>query len=93
MFPSWKQIPNKWIGCFDLLQNYYLKTLVNIVRWILPQQGWAKVNTNGANKGNPGRSSYGFCVRDFQGDFIYAEADYIWNSTNKIVETTQSKKH
>lgn len=45
-----------------------------MVKWVPPQQGWIKCNTNGASKENPGPSSYGFCLRDTRGDLIYAEA-------------------
>lgn len=33
-------------------------------------------------------SSYGFCVRDFRGDVLYAEADTIGKATNLMAEAT-----
>lgn len=50
------------------------------------------MNTDGASRENPERSSYGFCVRDSHGDLIYAEADYIGESTNMIVEAITVKE-
>lgn len=47
-----------------------------------------KINTDGACKGSPSLSSYGFCVRDFREDIIYAKADTIGQTTNVMAEAT-----
>lgn len=57
---------------FDLLQGDSSKLFTKVVWWKLPDIGWTKCNTDGASKGNPGTSSYGFCLRDDLGDLIYA---------------------
>lgn len=36
--------------------------------------GHQKCNTDGTSRGNPGRSSYGFYVRDHTGNLCYAQA-------------------
>lgn len=43
---------------------------VTKVIWEFPQQGWVKYNTDGASRGNPGISSYAFCIRNKQGDLL-----------------------
>lgn len=45
-------------------------------------------NTDGASKGNPGMSSYGYCIRDGNGDLTYAEANSIGETTNMDAEVT-----
>lgn len=42
--------------------------------------------TDGASKGNPELSTYGFCIRNNKGDLIYAEASNIGLGTNIIAE-------
>lgn len=47
-----------------------------------------KYNIDGACKGNPRFSSYGFCIRDISGDLVYAEADTIGITTNIVAKAT-----
>lgn len=53
------------------LQRYKPRLHYHPVRWKLPDVGWVKCNTDGASRGNPGESAYGFCIRDNQGNLIY----------------------
>ncbi|XP_055835234.1 uncharacterized protein LOC129903715 [Solanum dulcamara] len=55
---------------------------VTQVKWKFPPLGWCACNTDGASRGNPGRSAYGFCVRNAQENLIYAQADKIGDATN-----------
>ncbi|XP_070017375.1 uncharacterized protein [Nicotiana sylvestris] len=48
----------------------------------MPSEGWVKVNTDGASRGNPGKSSIGVCVRNQEGDVIYALGKEINEATN-----------
>ncbi|XP_060182250.1 uncharacterized protein LOC132611910 [Lycium barbarum] len=45
-----------------------------------------KCNTDGATRGNPGRSAYDFCVRNSDGDLVYAKAKEIEETTNTVSE-------
>nr|XP_016509522.1 PREDICTED: uncharacterized protein LOC107826990 [Nicotiana tabacum] len=56
------------------------------VTWQFPFHGWYKCNTDGALKGNPGPSSLGFCVRDDEGDAVYARAVDMGVTTNVVAE-------
>ncbi|XP_060177861.1 uncharacterized protein LOC132607800 [Lycium barbarum] len=56
------------------LQRYSPNIRVTLVIWRTPDIGWIKVNTDGASRGNLGRSSWAFCVRDERGDVIQAQA-------------------
>ncbi|KAH0709944.1 hypothetical protein KY284_011371 [Solanum tuberosum] len=47
-----------------------------------PEKGKVKCNTDGACRGNPGDSSYGFCLRNDVGNLIYAEAKRIGHGAN-----------
>ncbi|KAF3645940.1 hypothetical protein FXO38_19402 [Capsicum annuum] len=44
------------------------------------------IDDDGWKKGNPGLSSYAFCLRDEHGDIIYAEAAKLHETTNTITE-------
>lgn len=43
-------------------------------------------NSDGANKGNPGLSSYGYCFRSADGNLIYAQSEGIGEATNMEAE-------
>lgn len=91
-FPNWKQVPINWVEIFDCLQKYRPQMQVQIVTWNLPPQGWIKCNTDGTSKGNPGKSSYGYCIRDYLGHLIYAESNFLGISTNMYAETRGVKE-
>ncbi len=42
--------------------------------------------TDGASRGNPGPSSYGFCVKDGQNQLLYEEGKFIGIATNNFAE-------
>lgn len=60
-----------------VMQNYRPRLYCLPVTWELPEEEWIKYNTDGGCKGNPGQSSYAFCIRDWQGDILYTEAKVI----------------
>ncbi|KAH0755025.1 hypothetical protein KY290_025295 [Solanum tuberosum] len=72
----------------DTLQNYKPLLHYRVIRWTKPSEGWVTCNTDGASKGNPGISSYGYCIRDMNGDLMYAEAHNIGEATNMDTEVT-----
>ncbi|XP_060210613.1 uncharacterized protein LOC132637558 [Lycium barbarum] len=51
-----------------------------------------KCNTYGASRGNLGLSSYGLCIRDSNGDLVYAEAQQMGIATNMEAETESIKQ-
>nr|XP_016471225.1 PREDICTED: uncharacterized protein LOC107793393 [Nicotiana tabacum] len=55
-------------------------------KFTMPDARWFKYNTDGAHRGNPGLSSYGFCVRDSTRDVIFAKAGQIGVSTSLVAE-------
>ncbi|KAH0665111.1 hypothetical protein KY285_026317 [Solanum tuberosum] len=56
------------------------------VRWVPLPRNKIKVNTDGACKGNPGQSAYGFCIRDEFGNLLYAQGEDIGFKTNTEAE-------
>lgn len=70
--PSLQNVPHKWLDLLQMMEHFtpYLK--VTKVIWDLPPLEWTKVNTDGASRGNLGRSLIGFVLRDEEGDVIYA---------------------
>lgn len=46
------------------------------------------IYTDGASRGNPGLSSYGFVVLDEEGKVLYEEGKYIGITTNNVAEYT-----
>ncbi|KAH0669446.1 hypothetical protein KY289_023939 [Solanum tuberosum] len=87
------QLISKW---WDFEANPKLQHIMKanpvIVMWELCKRrnarrhGWVKCNTDGARKGNSGESFYGFCVRDRNGNLLYAEAQNIRITTNMEAE-------
>ncbi|XP_015165784.1 uncharacterized protein [Solanum tuberosum] len=53
-----------------------------MVSWKLYEEEWIKCNTDGASKGDPGQSTYGFYSKNNEGNLIYAEAHNIGVATN-----------
>lgn len=69
-----------------MMENYTLKLKVHKVLWEFPMDGWIKFNTDGASRGNPGRSSIGFCMRNELGDVVYARGKEVHETTNTVAE-------
>nr|XP_009793482.1 PREDICTED: uncharacterized protein LOC104240345 [Nicotiana sylvestris] len=61
-------------------------SLSKIMAVLLSFHGWYKCNTDGASKGNPGLRSLGFCVRNDEGDVVYARAVDLGVTTNVVAE-------
>ncbi|XP_015160257.1 14.7 kDa ribonuclease H-like protein [Solanum tuberosum] len=83
----WIQIPRNWEGMFGAMKEYKPKLHYHSVFWGLPQEGGVKCNTDGASRGNPGESAYSFCVRNHEGNLMYAEACKIGIRNNIEAET------
>lgn len=41
-----------------------------MIKWLAPQPGWFKLNTDGASHGNPGLAAAGGVVRNEAGDWV-----------------------
>ncbi|XP_055800831.1 uncharacterized protein LOC129870195 [Solanum dulcamara] len=94
--PSIRTIPIGWENLVHILEEGKARMKVKQVRWNFPPQGWCACNTDGASRGNPGRSAYGFCVRNAQGNLIYAQAGEIGYATNieaEIVALLEALKY
>lgn len=46
------------------------------------------INTDGASKGNPGPSSYGYIIKDRGGGIVHQEGELIGETTNNVAEYT-----
>lgn len=40
------------------------------VRWMYPREGWVRLNTDGASKGNPGEAGAGGIIRGYRGEMF-----------------------
>ncbi|XP_059284936.1 uncharacterized protein LOC132038264 [Lycium ferocissimum] len=80
--PSIRNILTGWKELIQMLEGGKAKMKVTQVRWNLPPLGWCACNTDGVSRGNPGRSAYGFCLRDAEGNLLYAQAEEIGYATN-----------
>ncbi|KAK6777295.1 hypothetical protein RDI58_024012 [Solanum bulbocastanum] len=69
------------------MKGYRPKLHWHAVCWELPHQGCMKCNTNGASRENPRESIYSLCVKNHDGDLVYAEASMIGIRTNMEAET------
>ncbi|MQM16291.1 hypothetical protein Taro_049247 [Colocasia esculenta] len=57
-----------------------------LIRWIPPSKGLV-LNVDGASKGNPGACGGGGCVRDCNGNLLFAFAHYYRFGSNLVVES------
>ncbi|KAK6796151.1 hypothetical protein RDI58_003852 [Solanum bulbocastanum] len=59
--------------------------------WMPRNANNIKCNTDGASKGNPGKSSYAYCLRDQECNLIYAQAEEISENytTRKMRDTLE----
>nr|XP_009768117.1 PREDICTED: uncharacterized protein LOC104219182 [Nicotiana sylvestris] len=80
------RVPQKWLDLLTMMEQYTPRLKYDKVLWEFPSRGWIKVNTDRACRGNPGRISIGFCIRDEVGDLIYAEGREIYEGTNNESE-------
>ncbi|KAH0711352.1 hypothetical protein KY289_007311 [Solanum tuberosum] len=78
--------PPLWPEMLKELDAYRTKMKVTKVMWEFPPARWVKYNIDGASRGNPGLSSYAFCLKDDKGDIIYAEGKMIETTTNTVAE-------
>ncbi|KAL0286428.1 UNVERIFIED_CONTAM: putative ribonuclease H protein, partial [Sesamum radiatum] len=56
------------------------------VHWRKPQEGWYKLNTDGASKGNPGISGAGGILRNHLGRVMFAFLEPLGINTNTHAE-------
>nr|XP_016514683.1 PREDICTED: uncharacterized protein LOC107831437 [Nicotiana tabacum] len=84
--PSMQNIPHKWPDLVSMMKQYTPKLKYTKVLWELPEQGWIKDNTDGASRGNPGRSSFGYVLRNEEGNIVYACGKEIQEGTNTEAE-------
>ncbi|WMV49196.1 hypothetical protein MTR67_042581, partial [Solanum verrucosum] len=85
-----------WAEILKAMEDYRPRVKVIQVKWEYPQTGWIKYNTNGASKGNPGVSSYAFCLRNERGDIMYVEGACMEHTTNTVAEAkaiVEASKH
>ncbi|KAK4713861.1 hypothetical protein R3W88_019768 [Solanum pinnatisectum] len=76
---NFKHASYKWNKLLQSLQSYIPKTKVILVSWKPPDIRWVKCNTDGVSRGNPGRGSWGFCLRDENGNLLAAKAKKMTN--------------
>lgn len=79
-------IPLLWPDMIRFFEAYKPIVITKRVTWQLPNERWFKCYTDGASRGNPGPSSYGFCVRNYVGDVVFTKAEQIGNITNMVAE-------
>lgn len=73
-YPWQPRIPLLWPQMINFFENYKPYVVTKRVIWQFPYEGWFKCNTDRASRGNPGPSSYGFCIRDHEGNLVFAKA-------------------
>lgn len=70
---NFKYAPYNWSAVLEAINNYSPKVKVFPVLWTTSNEGWFKINTDGASRGNPG-SSWAFCIRNEKGEVMQAQA-------------------
>ena len=59
---------------------------VNPIYWLRPDQGWFKLNSDGASQGNPRRAGGDGLIRDHHGKWIKGFMRNIGHATSIAVE-------
>ncbi|XP_075111465.1 uncharacterized protein LOC142181808 [Nicotiana tabacum] len=77
----------KMARCSKYDGNYLPTLKFNKVTYEFPLAGWIKINTDGASRGNLGRSSIGYCIRNDNGDLVYVVGKEMKETTNTQAET------
>lgn len=85
VYPKLQDLPAGWSNMVAYLEKYKPKLYFLPVSW-KPIEGILKCNTDCASRGNPGRSTYGFCIRNSTGNLIYAQGEEIREGTNLEAE-------
>ena len=71
--------PNLHAACINMAREYYYcvgkgqqlkRHIVTPICWRKPEQGWFKLNSDGASQGNPGKAGGGGLIWDHQGMWI-----------------------
>ncbi|MCE3216786.1 hypothetical protein HAX54_008043 [Datura stramonium] len=81
-----------WSSLVLYLSNYKAKLHDCVFKWSMPDRGRIKYNSDRAIKGNPGRSSYRFWLRDYRRDFVYAQTKKICITSNIEAEAIEIMK-
>lgn len=83
---------SSWPRIINELKLKKAKLKITKVVWQFPQDRWVKYNTDRASRGNPGTSSYAFCLRNGQGDKGARNADAN-NVEDEIIAILQATIH
>lgn len=73
-YPWLAEIPNTWPYIVQFLESYTPLISTTVIRWKCPEGGRYKCNSDGFCQVNYGLCSKSFCIRDGQGDLVYARA-------------------
>ncbi|KAK4385662.1 putative ribonuclease H protein [Sesamum angolense] len=63
-----------------------ISSRISIVKWIKPDRGWFKLNTDGASKGNPGIVGAGGIIRNHLGQTVLAFQEHLGLTSNTTAE-------
>lgn len=72
-----KNIPHNWPQLVQFLEGYIPRFTYRFILWDPPPMGWYKCNSDGASRGNLGERSILFCVRDHNGNTMFAKASCV----------------
>uniref|UniRef100_A0A0V0I4K1 Putative ovule protein n=1 Tax=Solanum chacoense TaxID=4108 RepID=A0A0V0I4K1_SOLCH len=61
---EFKTTGQSWPEMVKIIGAYKRRIYYHIAQWKLPEEDQLKCNKDGASKGNPGESAYGFCIRN-----------------------------
>ncbi|XP_059310046.1 uncharacterized protein LOC132061209 [Lycium ferocissimum] len=78
-------IPSRWHQIIQIFEGYKSTIICRVIKWMRPASGIYKCNTDGAAKGNPGPSSAAFCIRNKDGDLVYAAAKTLIDGSNIVL--------
>ncbi|XP_060211803.1 uncharacterized protein LOC132639368 [Lycium barbarum] len=92
MWQIWKWRNTKLHGGSMSRHRFRPSLKCTTVAWRVAISGWYKCNSDSASRGNPGPSSVAFCIRDDNGDLVYAATQKITDGNNLVVEAVAIKQ-
>ncbi|KAF3678689.1 hypothetical protein FXO38_03114 [Capsicum annuum] len=85
-YPWLIYLPNTWSEILLFLHQYKPTIHAQVVKWTAPTEGVYKCNTDGSFIGETGSTSCAFCIRNWEGDLVYAESSKLQESNSLLAE-------